>query len=155
MSLDTAHWNHRASGLKWVEEGASLRPVNVVGKAINYSHSTGSTWRDCARKAWFSKVAAAPQGVSEPADRGARIHALLEHRGKYGQWPDPDTFLVPMRERPARYQCDPTGKLHGTRHVYIADSANFSSLPSKNMSLGMMANAMRVADGVARGLAGA
>ena len=62
---------------------------------------------------------------------------------------------LPMRERPARYQCDPTGKLHGTRHVYIADSANFSSLPSKNMSLGMMANAMRVADGVARGLAGA
>lgn len=58
---------------------------------------------------------------------------------------------LPMTESPARYQCDPTGKLAGSQRVYIADSACFSSLPAKNMSFGMMANAMRVAEAAARG----
>jgi len=58
---------------------------------------------------------------------------------------------LPMREAPGRYECDPSGKLSGTGHVYIADSACFSDLPAKNMSFGMMANAMRVAEAAARG----
>lgn len=58
---------------------------------------------------------------------------------------------LPMAESPARYQCDPSGKLAGTAHVYIADSTSFSSLPAKNMSFGMMANAMRIAEAAARG----
>ncbi len=52
---------------------------------------------------------------------------------------------LPMSERPARYQCDPTGRLAGSHRVYVADSACFSALPAKNMSFGMMANAMRIA----------
>jgi choline dehydrogenase-like flavoprotein len=52
---------------------------------------------------------------------------------------------LPMRETPGRYECDPFGRLSGTQRVYVADSACFSSLPAKNMSFGMMANAMRVA----------
>lgn len=52
---------------------------------------------------------------------------------------------LPMREDPGRYQCTPQGRLHGTRRVFVADSASFSGLPAKNMSFGMMANAMRVA----------
>lgn len=52
---------------------------------------------------------------------------------------------LPMRQQPGRYECDPTGALAGTRHVYIADSAAFGALPAKNMSFGMMAYAMRVA----------
>jgi hypothetical protein len=52
---------------------------------------------------------------------------------------------LPMTTRPARYQCDPSGRLYGTQHVYVADSACFSGLPAKNMSFGMMANAMRIA----------
>jgi choline dehydrogenase-like flavoprotein len=52
---------------------------------------------------------------------------------------------LPMREVPGPYQCDPSGRLYGTRQVFIADSASFSSLSAKNMSLGMMANAMRIA----------
>jgi len=58
---------------------------------------------------------------------------------------------LPMSEAPARYQCDPTGKLAGARHVYVADSAGFSALPAKNMSFGMMANAMRIATVAAQG----
>jgi choline dehydrogenase-like flavoprotein len=52
---------------------------------------------------------------------------------------------LPMREVPSAYECHPSGRLAGTERVYVADSASFSSLPAKNMSLAMMANAMRIA----------
>ncbi len=61
---------------------------------------------------------------------------------------------LPMRPVPGRYQCDPGGRLSGTRGVFVVDSASFSRLPAKNMSFGMMANAMRIASGVARELKG-
>jgi choline dehydrogenase-like flavoprotein len=50
-----------------------------------------------------------------------------------------------MRVAPGPYQCHPNGRLHGAQRVYVADSASFSQLSAKNMSLGMMANAMRIA----------
>jgi choline dehydrogenase-like flavoprotein len=53
---------------------------------------------------------------------------------------------LPMAESPGRYECHATGQLTGTTRVYVADSAAFSDLPAKNMSFGMMANAMRVAE---------
>lgn len=52
---------------------------------------------------------------------------------------------LPMRETPGQYECNPQGQLAGTRRVYIADSASFADLSAKNMGLGMMANAMRIA----------
>ena len=52
---------------------------------------------------------------------------------------------LPMTRNPGPYQCSVDGRLHPTRRVYVADSATFSKLPAKNMSFGMMANAMRVA----------
>ena len=61
---------------------------------------------------------------------------------------------LPMQNAPGPYQCDPMGRLYGTRRVYIADSASFTTLSAKNMSLGMMANAMRIAAGAARGMNG-
>lgn len=57
---------------------------------------------------------------------------------------------LPMRESPGRYECHPDGRLAGSKRVYIADSACFSALPAKNMSFGMMCNAMRVAEAAAR-----
>jgi nucleoside-diphosphate-sugar epimerase/choline dehydrogenase-like flavoprotein len=62
---------------------------------------------------------------------------------------------LPMQTAPGPYQCEPTGRLAGTRRVYIADSAGFTTLPAKNMSLGMMANAMRVAAAAVRDVSGA
>ena len=52
---------------------------------------------------------------------------------------------LPMKESPGAYQCSPDGRLSGTNAVYVVDSASFTSLPAKNMSFAMMANAMRVA----------
>jgi len=60
---------------------------------------------------------------------------------------------LPMRRAPrGRYETDPKGRLAGTRGVYIADAANFPTLPSKNHSFTMMANAMRIATEVGRTL---
>jgi len=56
---------------------------------------------------------------------------------------------LPMSESGARYGCTPDGRLGETKHVFIGDSASFSSLSAKNMSFAMMANAMRIANGVA------
>jgi choline dehydrogenase-like flavoprotein len=52
---------------------------------------------------------------------------------------------LPMRRDPGRYECGPDGLLCPLRRVYVADSASLTRLPAKNMSFGMMANAMRVA----------
>lgn len=59
---------------------------------------------------------------------------------------------LPMKRSPGRYQCDADGRLGGSGNVFIADSAAFSRLPAKNMSFAMMANAMRVAERVAKGV---
>ncbi len=61
---------------------------------------------------------------------------------------------LPMAHSPGRYQCAPDGLLHSTRAVYVCDSASFPRLPAKNMSFGMMANAMRIAATVAARCAG-
>ncbi|MCZ6766934.1 MAG: hypothetical protein O7D32_08375 [bacterium] len=57
---------------------------------------------------------------------------------------------LPMHESGGRYRCTPDGRLGGTENVFIADSASFSRLTAKNMSFAMMANAMRIAHGVAK-----
>jgi len=59
---------------------------------------------------------------------------------------------MPMKRSPHRYQCDADGRLSGAQNVFIADSAAFSRLPAKNMSFAMMANAVRVAGRVAKGV---
>ncbi len=61
---------------------------------------------------------------------------------------------LPMRASPGRYECHPDGRLAGSQRVYVADSACFSALPAKNMSFGMMCNAMRVAEAAARQASG-
>ncbi len=57
---------------------------------------------------------------------------------------------LPMRAAPGRYECGPDGRLAGAARIYVADSAGFTDLPAKNMSFGMMCNAMRVAELAAR-----
>ncbi len=61
---------------------------------------------------------------------------------------------LPMRETPEhRYETRSDGLLFGTRAVYAADAATFPSLPSKNHTFTIMANAMRIAEHVSRSLA--
>jgi choline dehydrogenase-like flavoprotein len=51
-----------------------------------------------------------------------------------------------------RYSTEPTGRLRGTRAVFVADAAAFPILLAKNHTLTVMANAMRVAHEVAASL---
>jgi choline dehydrogenase-like flavoprotein len=52
---------------------------------------------------------------------------------------------LPMHRTPTRYQTDADGRLFGTRNIYITDGACFTTLPAKNLTLTIMANAMRIA----------
>ncbi len=51
-----------------------------------------------------------------------------------------------------RHGLDDTGRLLGSRSVYVADSAGWRYLPAKGLTLTIMANARRIADHVARDL---
>lgn len=60
---------------------------------------------------------------------------------------------LPMREVPrTRFETFADGRLAGTRGVYIADASTFPTLPSKNLSLTIMANAMRISVGLRHGM---
>src|SRR6185437_7247652 len=51
---------------------------------------------------------------------------------------------LPMSPAPHRYQTDANGLLSETRGVYIIDGANLPRLPAKNLTLTIMANALRI-----------
>ena len=53
---------------------------------------------------------------------------------------------LPMKANAnGKYVTSVNGLLSGTKHVYVVDGANFSSLPSKNHTFTIMANSMRIA----------
>ncbi|MEA1996134.1 MAG: GMC oxidoreductase, partial [Gemmatimonadota bacterium] len=53
-----------------------------------------------------------------------------------------------------KYTTRSDGLLSGTANIYIADASCFPSLPSKNLTMTTMANAMRIADKIGRSLEG-
>jgi choline dehydrogenase-like flavoprotein len=62
---------------------------------------------------------------------------------------------LPMRENPGPFETDRWGRLHGSDRVRVIDGAAFPSLPAKNLSFTIMANAMRIATQLRRELASA
>jgi choline dehydrogenase-like flavoprotein len=57
-----------------------------------------------------------------------------------------------MRAEPGPLETDPGGRLSGTTRVFVADSATFPTLPAQNLTFTAMANARRVARGIAQTL---
>jgi choline dehydrogenase-like flavoprotein len=52
---------------------------------------------------------------------------------------------LPMRARPERpYETDRDGRLFGSKAIFIGDAATFPELPAKNLTLTIMANALRI-----------
>jgi choline dehydrogenase-like flavoprotein len=92
-----------------------------------------------------------------------RIIRAFRKIGFYGslqicQYPPMGTSLhyagtLPMRAEPGPYQTDSRGRLYGARRVYVSDGACFSKLPAKNLTFTIMANAMRIAMELKKGLA--
>jgi choline dehydrogenase-like flavoprotein len=60
---------------------------------------------------------------------------------------------LPMSTRDEPLTTEPSGRLRGTRAVYVADGSVFPNLPSKGLTFTMMANADRIGGHVRRSLA--
>jgi choline dehydrogenase-like flavoprotein len=56
-----------------------------------------------------------------------------------------------MGEDPRSSVCDPSGRIHELDNVYVADASTFPTFPGFNPTNTIMANALRVARGIARG----
>jgi choline dehydrogenase-like flavoprotein len=56
---------------------------------------------------------------------------------------------LPMRASPGPLETDAAGRLSGTARVFVADTAVFSTLPAQNLTFTAMANALRIASGLA------
>lgn len=57
--------------------------------------------------------------------------------------------MLPMKLSPqGKYETTPEGRLNGTKNVFIADAANFPTLPAKNHTLTIMANALRIGQNI-------
>jgi choline dehydrogenase-like flavoprotein len=77
-----------------------------------------------------------------------RMGGVLPSRGFLTAVPGSDVHYVggtPMRERPARGDCEPSGEVAGMPGVFVVDGASLPSLPSKSPTLTIMANADRIA----------
>lgn len=100
---------------------------------INYSHSNEEYKEQKAREKSLMKVmfqlGTYPLKSIRPGI-GSGIH--------YG-----GTLPFSKQERP--YTLSPTGRLHGTKNVYIIDSSGFKYLPAQGLTLSIMANAYIVA----------
>ncbi|MBA0127424.1 GMC family oxidoreductase [Haloechinothrix sp. YIM 98757] len=56
-----------------------------------------------------------------------------------------------MGEDPATSVCDGSGRMHEVDNVYVADASTFPTFPGFNPTLTIMANALRIARGIAGG----
>jgi len=72
-----------------------------------------------------------PPGMTRVLPKGASVH----YSGS-----------LPMAATPGRFTCDSDGRSRDFPNLYIADGAGFPSLPAKNLTLTLMANARRIAD---------
>lgn len=55
---------------------------------------------------------------------------------------------LPFSDKKSPMRLDRTGRLHNTKHVYVADSSGFQYLPAKGLTFTLMANAHVVAKNV-------
>lgn len=53
---------------------------------------------------------------------------------------------LPMTKEETPHTSSPEGRVHGFPNLYVADGATFPTLPAKNLTLTLMANAARIAE---------
>ena len=97
--------------------------------------------------------------AGEPARIGAALSALRRMLLRLGCIAPPPMTRVrpmgasvhyagtlPMTREGGAMTCDANGKLRGLRNVWVADGASFPTLPAKNLTFTLMANATRIAE---------
>ena len=76
-----------------------------------------------------------PPGMTRVLPKGTSVHY---------------SGTLPMTRTDAgRFSCTPEGRLRGWTNLYVADGAGFAFLPAKNLTFTLMANASRIATGLA------
>jgi hypothetical protein len=55
---------------------------------------------------------------------------------------------LPFSQKAKPLSLDPSGRLHGTRNIYVADSSGFTFLPAKGLTFSLLANAHIIAENV-------
>ncbi|MEP6999344.1 MAG: GMC oxidoreductase [bacterium] len=76
-----------------------------------------------------------PPGMTRVLPRGTSVH----YAG-----------TMPMSTTPGAFTCAPDCRSHAFENLYLVDGASFPFLPSKNHTFTLMANAVRVAETIAR-----
>ena len=127
---DTRRNDNRLS----LDVSASASPRLV----IEYTPSPGEPARIAAatrtiRSALLRLGCIAPPWMTRLRPMGASVH----YAG-----------TLPMSEHPSRFTCTPGGRSHDFENLYLIDGAAFPSLPSKNLTLTLMANATRIAQSI-------
>ncbi|HTL05037.1 MAG TPA: GMC oxidoreductase [Gemmatimonadales bacterium] len=74
-----------------------------------------------------------PPGLTRIRPKGASVHY---------------SGTLPMSRTRAAFTCAPDGRSHDFENLYIVDGACFPSLPAKNLTFTLMANATRIASGL-------
>ena len=112
-------------------------PVGRPRLLIQYTREGGEAARLKAAAARFRSFlmglgCIAPPSMTRPRPMGASVH----YAG-----------LMPMREQGGDYTTDAFGRCRPFENLIIADGATFSSLPAKNLTFTLMANATRIMRG--------
>jgi len=134
------HQADRHTPLKWLELRKRNDGREVLAGGYEFSPAEQRACRRNLRRALSNLWAlrCMPVTVLSPAP-GSSIHYA-------GTLPSTDDPRVPLR-------CAPSGKVNGTERVFVVDSSSWTFLPAKGPTFTQMANARRIAVGIAQRLA--
>lgn len=117
---------------------APIAGTDETSLVVNYAEAPAESDRmesavRSVKRALTSMGCFVPPGMTRVLPRGASVH----YAG-----------TMPMMTSPSGFSCGPTGASHRHENLYVVDGASFPSLPSKNHTFTLMANAVRVAEGL-------
>jgi choline dehydrogenase-like flavoprotein len=135
-----------ALGVANIWPAASRRPQNTVALEPHPEHGTTLVVSceadpDEARRmaALVKRMQQALRALGCIAPAAQAVVLPMGSSGRY-------VGTLPMTDEEAEHTCDASGRLRGFTNLIIADGAAFPSLPAKNHTFTLMANAARLAD---------
>lgn len=105
-----------------------IRYADDPGESAELAHSLR-----ILKRALRSLGCLVPPGMTRIRPKGASVHY---------------SGTLPMSRTPGEFTCGPDGRSHRFGNLYFVDGASFPSLPAKNLTFTLMANATRVAGGI-------